>query len=134
MTPEAPWQTTKAAELPDTFAPDGAEIRLLAQTPGASSVHARLQPGQVAAAIQHRTVDEIWYVLAGRGEIWRSDEQGASQVDELLPGVSLSIPVGTRFQFRCLGDQPLDVVIVTVPPWPGAEEAVFVEGHFRAVE
>ena len=43
-------------------------------------------------------------------------------------GLSLAIPVGARFQFRNDGEERLEAVAVTMPPWPGAEEAVAVEG------
>jgi mannose-6-phosphate isomerase-like protein (cupin superfamily) len=43
-------------------------------------------------------------------------------------GVSLTIPLGTHFQFRCLGDDPLVFVAITMPPWPGGDEAATVEG------
>jgi mannose-6-phosphate isomerase-like protein (cupin superfamily) len=46
----------------------------------------------------------------------------------LEPGVCLTIPLGTRFQFRTLGDEPLAAVAVTMPPWPGEGEAVVVDG------
>ena len=36
--------------------------------------------------------------------------------------------VGTHFQFRTLGDEPLTIVGVTMPPWPGEDEAVEVNG------
>jgi len=32
------------------------------------------------------------------------------------------------FQFRCDGGEPLEAVAVTMPPWPGAEEAFVVSG------
>ena len=68
-------------------------------------------------------------MLAGSGEIWR--RQGEEEtVTALAPGVSLSIPLGTHFQFRCTGGEALDIVIVTMPPWPGMDEAVRVEGHW----
>lgn len=89
--------------------------------------HFRLAPGQVAKAIVHRTVDELWFVVAGSGRIWRKTD-GAETIISLLPGLSLTIPAGTSFQFRCDGDAPLDVVGVTMPPWPGEDEAVFVAG------
>jgi mannose-6-phosphate isomerase-like protein (cupin superfamily) len=89
--------------------------------------HFRLPPGTIAKAVAHRTVAELWYVIAGQGRIWRKLGEEES-VLELLAGQSLSLPVGTHFQFRCDGDQPLDIVGVTMPPWPGEGEAVFVEG------
>lgn len=111
----------------DVLAPDGSEVRLLSATARGSMAHFRLAPGQVALAIMHRTVDEVWFVIAGAGRIWRKDARSES-VNALQAGVSLSIPAGTSFQFRCDGNTALDIVGVTMPPWPGADEAVFVDG------
>ena len=75
--------------------------------------------------MRHRTVDEIWFVVSGRGEIWLADDDDA-RVVALLPGTSVAITCGTRFQFRA--DHELDVFAVTIPPWPGDGEAVRVDG------
>ncbi len=48
----------------------------------------------------------------------------------MAPGVSLSIPVGVHFQFRATGERPLRLVIVTMPPWPGEDEAYRVAGRW----
>ena len=45
-------------------------------------------------------------------------------------GVSLNIEVGTPFQFRNTGDEPLCIVITTMPPWPGEDEAREVKGRW----
>ncbi len=120
--------TTKALPLrPDILAPDGSEVRILVGLPRGSMAHFQLDPGEVSIAVMHRSVEELWYVVAGRGEMWRSQD-GRDELVALEPGVSLSIPVGTRFQFRALGDAPFAAVGVTMPPWPGMEEAVVVEG------
>ena len=51
--------------------------------------------------------------LSGRGEMWR--RQGArEEVVAVQAGVCLTIPLGTHFQFRSLGDQPLAAVGVTM--------------------
>jgi len=113
----------------DVLAPDGSEIRLLPVVPRGSMVHCRLLPGAVTRAVRHRTVDELWYVLRGRGELWRS-RNGEESVVELLPDTAHAIPVGTAFQFRCTGEQPLEIVIVTMPPWPGEQEAERVPDHW----
>ena len=52
-------------------APDGSDVRVLLSLGGGSMAHFELAPGRVSAAVVHRTVEEIWYVLAGRGEMWR---------------------------------------------------------------
>ena len=38
---------------------------------GASVVHCRLPVGAVSIPVKHRTVEEIWYFLAGEGQVWR---------------------------------------------------------------
>ena len=40
----------------------------------------------------------------------------------------MTIPLGTAFQFRAGDDGPFAFVAVTMPPWPGMDEAVPVEG------
>lgn len=112
---------------PTVTAPDGSDVRVLLGLPGGSMAHFELKAGQVAKAVVHRTVEEVWYVLAGRGEMWRS-QGGREETVALVPGVCLTIPVGTRYQFRAAADQPVSAVAVTLPPWPGEGEAVFVEG------
>jgi hypothetical protein len=59
--------------------------------------------------------------------MWR-ELKGHEEIVELAAGVSLSIPVGTRFQFRCDGAETLVAVGTTMPPWPSANEAYFAEG------
>ena len=116
----------------DALAPDGSEIRLLSETSHGSMVHCTLNPGEVSAPIAHRSVEEVWYFLEGTGQVWRKrgDEE---RVVDVSPGGSLSIPVGVHFQFRATGDRPLKFVIVTMPPWPGHDEAYPVEGHWPAL-
>ena len=119
----------------DVLAPDGSEVRVMAALPGGSMAHFRLAPGAVARAMTHRTVDEAWYVVAGAGEIWR--RQGVpgdvrEVITALAPGLSLTIPQGTAFQFRASAGSPLDIVAVTLPPWPGPDEAVSAQGPWSA--
>jgi mannose-6-phosphate isomerase-like protein (cupin superfamily) len=112
----------------DLLAPDGSEIRLLAALAGGSCVHCRLPPGKVSLAVRHRTVEEFWFVVSGRGEVWR--RQGdREEVVAAQPGMCLTIPLGADFQFRA-SDQALEILIVTLPPWPGQDEAVRVADHW----
>jgi mannose-6-phosphate isomerase-like protein (cupin superfamily) len=113
----------------DALAPDGSEIRLLGQAGGASMVHCTVPPGGVTRAVAHRTVEEIWFVLSGRGQVWRAFD-GVEQVTDVEPGVSLTIPLGAIFQFRAVGAEPLCIVIATAPPWPGDDEAEFRPGYW----
>ncbi len=43
-------------------------------------------------------------------------------------GICIDIPLGVAFQFRSTGDEPLRAVAVTMPPWPGDDEAELVAG------
>lgn len=123
------FETKQAAPDYDVLAPDGSEIRFLAGTDRASSVQCTLPVGATTLAVRHQTVDEIWYFLSGEGEVWR--KQGdLESVTHATPGVSLSIPLGTHFQFRNTGTEPLQFIIVTLPPWPGEQEAVRVPDHW----
>jgi mannose-6-phosphate isomerase-like protein (cupin superfamily) len=111
----------------DVIAPDGSEVRILLSLTGGSMAHFRLGPGQVSRAVRHRTVEEIWYILAGQGEMWRA-AAGAEAVTVLAPGTCLSIGIGTAFQFRAGDTGTLDAVAITMPPWPGDDEAGSVPG------
>jgi len=124
------FQTARAGRVADALAPDGSEIRLLGAVRGGGVVHCTLPPGRTSLAVRHRTVEEIWYVLGGRGQVWRGQGPREEVVD-VEPGVALTIPLGVHFQFRTVGSEPLRFVIVTIPPWPGAEEAVRVKDHWE---
>ena len=114
-------------EVPDAIAPDGSEIRFVQTTDRASVVHCTLPAGATTVAVRHRTVEEIWFFLTGSGEVWRA-EGDTEEVLRVEPASSLTIPLGCCFQFRSLGDTALTFLIATIPPWPGHEEAVRVEG------
>lgn len=122
-------QTLYLSPNPDTIAPDGAEIRFLCAVAGGSMVHCTLRPGQVTRAVVHQTVEEVWYFLQGQGQVYRR-MGGEISVIDAAPGVSVSIPLGAHFQFRCTGDEPLCFIITTLPPWPGDHEAVLVENYW----
>ena len=122
--------TRQRSEAPDVMAPDGSEVRLLAASSRGSMAQFTLPPRAVSKAVAHRTVEELWLVLSGEGRMWRK-LGGVEEVVELRPGVSLAIPVGAHFQFRNDGGIPLDCAGVTMPPWPGMDEAYEVEGVWR---
>jgi mannose-6-phosphate isomerase-like protein (cupin superfamily) len=123
------FMTRRLPATPDAVAPDGSSVRVLLSFPRGSMAEFELAPGETSTAVVHRTVDEIWLFLAGRGELWRrlGDDEEVVQAE---PGVSITIPVGTRFQFRSFGPAPLRAVAVTLPAWPGEGEAIAVEGKW----
>jgi mannose-6-phosphate isomerase-like protein (cupin superfamily) len=119
--------TMQLPETPTTLAPDGSDVRVLLGLPSGSMAHFELAAGKVARAVTHRTVGEVWFVLAGRGEMWRLQE-GQEETVPLEPSTCLTIPVGTHFQFRASTSGPVSAMGVTMPPWPGENEAIEVEG------
>jgi len=122
--------TLRLAPLPDAIAPDGSQVRTLLRLAGGSLAHFELAPGLTSHAVAHRTVEEIWFFVGGRGEMWR--KAGAQEsVVTVEAGVCITIPLGAHFQFRSLGPEALTAVAVTMPPWPGDDEAYRVEGKWR---
>ena len=115
----------------DAVAPDGSDVRILLGLPGGGMAHFELCPGEVSRAVTHRTVEEIWFFLSSHAQMWRS-HGGAGEIVDVFPVVCLTISLGTHFQFRATGEQALAAVGVTMPPWPGEDEAYAVEGPWRA--
>jgi len=111
-------------------APDGSEVRLLLVLAAGGMAHFQLAPGETSRATMHRTVEEIWYFLGGRGEMWR-EQEGRAEIVEVSPGVCLTLPLGTRFQFRSFGGESLAAIGATMPPWPGEGEAIEVRGPWQ---
>ena len=114
------FETRQIAGAPDAMAPDGSEVRLLCGTERGSMAHFSLPAGAVSHAVAHRTVEEVWFFLAGRGRMWRRLGD-CEQTVAVGPGTSITIPVGTHFQFRCDGEAALAAVGVTMPPWSDGE-------------
>ena len=119
-------QHCQAAPI-DYLAHDGSEIRLLPENKYGGIAHCTLPPEKTSKAVKHKTVEEIWYILEGKGKMWRKKGSNETVID-LKPNLSLTIPTGTNFQFINTGSTPLKIIIATMPPWPGAEEAEPVEG------
>ncbi|MBT6145256.1 MAG: cupin domain-containing protein [Gemmatimonadetes bacterium] len=118
------------AATPELCAPDGSKVRELLGLPAGGMAHFELAPGQISIPVAHRTVEEIWLFLHGQGQMWRRQGE-REEIVEVCPGVSITIPLGTSFQFRCTGSDPLAAVGVTMPPWPGAGEAYEVAGKWE---
>jgi mannose-6-phosphate isomerase-like protein (cupin superfamily) len=108
--------------------PLGAHIRFLMDGPHGNMIHPTVPPGMVGRACRFRTIDEYWYVLSGEGDIWRRAPDGRESITRLIPGVCIDIPLGTSFQYRCTGHVPLVFTCTALPPWPGDDEAVIMDG------
>jgi mannose-6-phosphate isomerase-like protein (cupin superfamily) len=114
----------------DYLAPDTSEIRLLSELQWGGLAHCILRPGKISTAVKHKTVNEIWYCLSGNGEIWQQNN-GLGDVKKFTSGDSFTIPVGNSFQFRNIGQEPLCILIATMPKWPGKEEAIIVRNYWN---
>jgi mannose-6-phosphate isomerase-like protein (cupin superfamily) len=125
------FETKKISTEPDAIAPDGSEVRVLCSLSRGSLAVFSLPPKAVSKAIAHRTVEEVWYIISGYGRMW--PKLGRQEgIVEIGPGVSITIPTGTHFQFRCDGLEPLAAIGTTMPPWPGEGEAYGVPGVWVA--
>jgi mannose-6-phosphate isomerase-like protein (cupin superfamily) len=129
-TPDNLFAIKQLSQYYDSLAPDGSEIRLLGTVNGGGMAHCILPVGKTSKAVKHQTVEEIWFFTAGRGQVWRK-LLDYEQVIDIYPGLSLTIPLGTSFQFRSIGNEPLTFIITTVPRWPGPQEAIAVENYWE---
>ena len=127
-----PFETKRMSARRDAVALDGSDVRVLLKLRGGSMAHFELGPGQTSKAVTHRTVEEIWFFLAGRGEMWRKQPGQPETIVEVESGICLTIPLGTHFQFRSFGEEPLSAVGITMPPWPGDDEVVIVQSKWEA--
>jgi mannose-6-phosphate isomerase-like protein (cupin superfamily) len=121
------WPVMDLKRVPDYVAPDGSEIRLLTGHLRGGLAHCALTRGQISAPVRHRTISEIWFTLAGHGTLWRRDGEGRESLTELHYGVEVEITPLTAFQFRSTGALDLEVLLLTIPAWPGPAEAEPVE-------
>lgn len=120
-------KTSMIPKDPDAKSPAGADIRYLMDGKTGNIIHSTVPAHQINRATVHETVSEFWYVLEGHGEIWRDDGK-ESGITELVPGVAIDIPVGTKFQYRNISDILLKFICVSMPPWPGDSEATYIAG------
>ena len=125
-------ETMRLPDGYDVLAPDGSEIRELLATKGGSMVHCALPRGTASRPVSHRNVEELWYFIQGTGQVWRKRGDQEAVV-EVGPGTCISIEPGVHFQFRNTGDEDLCFIIVTMPPWPGEQEAVHAPGCWEIV-
>ncbi len=125
------FSTTRIPAEKTSVAPDGSEVRSLLALRGGGVARFDLARGRTSRAVAHRRVDEIWLFVSGRGEMWRR-QGGTEEIVAVEAGVCVTIPSGTHFQFRALGAEALAAIAITMPPWPGDDEAMAVPGKWEA--
>jgi len=99
--------------------------------PDGSVAHCLLPAGRTSACVRHRKVTEIWFVTGGHGALWRKPASGDGWEVPLRYGVCVDIDAGEAFQFCSTGIEPLSMVILTMPSWPGSDEAQPAAGDGR---
>lgn len=119
--------TIRLPARPTEIAPDGSAVRVLLGLTGGTMAHFELPAGATSRAVTHRSVEEVWFVLSGRGELWRK-QSAREEVVVLERDVCVTLPRGTHFQLRASQTEAVTVVAVTIPRWPGNDEAEFVPG------
>jgi mannose-6-phosphate isomerase-like protein (cupin superfamily) len=123
------FETKRIASAPNAIAPTAPRFACCANYRAGPAIFS-LPPNAVSKAVAHRTVEEVWYIVSGKGRMWRKlgDQE---EIAELGPGTSLTIPTGTHFQFRCDGHESLNAIGATMPTWPGESDAFFVDGAWQ---
>ena len=130
----ASFETRTLPERRDDLAPDGSDVRLLARVGRGNAAHFSLHPGCVSVAVMHHTIDEIGISSAARASSGGRTRRVRRLPCRCNPGVCITIPARTKFQFRSTGHDPLTAFGVTMPPWPGSGpgEVEFVAGAWTA--
>jgi len=125
-------QTKMLQKNPDYIAPDGSKIFLLPETKRGGICLCELPPDSVSKAVCHKTVEEIWFFISGKGFVWRKPAEAENgTIEKIQKNMALTIPHGCHFQFKNTGKRSLRFLITTMPPWPGAHEAFEVQGHWE---
>jgi mannose-6-phosphate isomerase-like protein (cupin superfamily) len=96
---------------------DGSTIRELCGLPTGGTVNqslaeAALEPGQATDRHHHAETEEIYFVLAGSGEMELEGERA-----QVGPGDAVPIPSGAWHQIRNNGEEPLRFLCCCAPAY-----------------
>ena len=84
MPPDDAFPIGRASRAPDTQAPDGSEIRLLATiehgATRASLCEVTLPAGAISRPVCHQSIEEIWHITAGRGRVLVVEDGEINQI------------------------------------------------------
>ncbi len=115
-------------------APDGSLNLLIGDEPDGGLALCAIAPGATTIPVMHPSVEQLWYVLEGSGQVSRRQGSLDPEVTTLTPGACVDIGRGITFQFRAdegrsSGEAArLKMLLLTVPRWPGPNEGIFVPG------
>ena len=99
----------------NAIAPDGSDVRILLSLPGGGMAHLGSRRNVYRRRASHCRGDLVFYRRQGRDV---ASPMARDITVDVYP-VAVAITIGTRFQFRSFGYEPLSAVGVTMPPWPG---------------
>src|SRR5215216_813802 len=104
--------------------PHGSELRpLIDRTTSAitqcSLAEETLPPGRAVTPHHHRELEEIYYIVSGRGVMSVGDEQ-----HEVVAGDAIFVPRGHSHTLANTGDEPIQLLVVCGP-------AFFYEDEIR---
>ena len=85
-------QSASLPPEPQATAPDGSAIRFLLKGSRGELNHFTLPPHQTSTAVVHRSIEEIWYVLEGKGQVWRQEGDNEEVLDLRRASASISPP------------------------------------------
>ena len=93
----------------------GSEIRPLVDRTtsaitGCSLAEETLPPGHAVTPHHHRQIEEIYYIVEGRGVMTVGDEQR-----EVAAGDAIYVPRGQRHTLRNTGAEPIKLLLVCGP-------------------
>lgn len=115
----------RTSELESFVAPDGSEVRELAQAPGEarnqSLAEARVPPGSETTEHFHRSSEEIYHFTSGAGRMRLGNEESP-----VCAGETVVIPPGTRHKLWNPGPAELVLLCCSSPPYSD-EDTVLCE-------
>lgn len=102
----------------------GSEIRPLidrttSEITQCSLAEETLLPGQSVTAHRHRQLEEIYYILSGRGRMSVGDEQS-----DVGPGDAVYVPRGHSHTLENTGTEPIKLLLVCGPAFYYEDEIV----------
>jgi mannose-6-phosphate isomerase-like protein (cupin superfamily) len=95
---------------------DGSTIRELMHTAAQSLAEASLLPGQQTQRHYHAASEELYYLVAGEGEMEIDGERAAVTV-----GDAILIPPGAWHQVTATGESELRFLCCCAPPYTHAD-------------
>lgn len=76
------------------------------------------ESGTVSIPVQRKDLNEFYFIISGKGEVWLKDiKSGDEKVFELKPGVAVEIPSASIVQYRNTGKEKLIMLVPTSPPY-----------------